>query len=104
MGREETSESLKNSKVEEIVDAIDTLSKKWSIHIVQSLERVDLSFKQIRDEVDGVSNKILSERLTQLREEDIIEKNEDGYKLTEKGQDLKPVFQEIVEWRREHDG
>lgn len=96
--------SISDSEVDKIVEELDLLSKKWSIDVIKALMTENtLSFKNLRNCLDGVSNKILSERLNQLKHKGVIEKTEKKYILTEKGENVRSVFKAILDWKNEHD-
>jgi DNA-binding HxlR family transcriptional regulator len=69
------------------------------------LLRGPVRFKDIREMVPHMSDKMLSERLKELEELEILERKvypeipvRIEYDLTEKGKDLRPVIDSIHEW------
>lgn len=81
------------------------LGKKWSGLIIEVLLLEDRRFKDISEQIPGVSDRVLVERLKELEEEGIVLRTEhtDGpvkviYSLTEKGRDLEKVMLEIQSW------
>ena len=78
---------------------IETIGRRWSGAILKVLFEAPRSFGAIREEIPGLSDRLLTERLTALAGEGLVEKipaNRSGmYHLTAKGQDLQPVFDEI---------
>lgn len=95
---------ISDEDLQEVISEIKLLSKKWSPRIILSLMRNEiLSFKQIREYSDGVSNKILSERLEQLQRGGIVAKENREYRLTPKGRALENVFDNFLEWKKEHE-
>lgn len=89
-------------RAEIISDALNPLSKKWNSKIILFLLRNNsASFTDILDDISGISNKVLSDSLSDLEESGIIEKTDSQdtkYSLTDKGKDLSPVFDELAEW------
>lgn len=89
-------------RAEIISDALKPLSKKWHSRIISFLLRKDsASFTDMRENMEGISNKVLSDSLSELQDTGIIEKTSDQdsmYSLTDKGKDLSPVFDELAEW------
>lgn len=85
--------------------AINILGKRWTGLIIHVLLRGAARFKDIRELVPQMSDKMLSERLKELEELEILERKvypeipvRIEYELTEKGKDLRPVIDSIHEW------
>lgn len=81
------------------------LGKKWSGLIIEVLLTGDHRFKEIAEEIPGVSDRVLVERLKELEDEGIVIRKEltDGpikilYGLTEKGKSLENVMIEVQKW------
>lgn len=81
------------------------LGKKWSGLIIEVLLMEDRRFKDIAEQIPGVSDRVLVERLKELEEEGIVLRTENTlgpvkvqYSLTEKGKDLGTVMEEIQLW------
>ena len=73
--------------------------------IINVLLRGAVRFKDIREMVPHMSDKMLSERLKELEEQGILERKvypeipvRIEYELTDKGKDLRPVIDSIHEW------
>src|SRR6266571_5360826 len=85
--------------------AIQLLGKRWTGLILDSLMDGPRRFCELTATVEGLSDRVLSDRLRELEAEDIIERVvypqipvRVEYRLTEKGRDLRPVVQAIHEW------
>lgn len=83
--------------------AIQSISKKWHSQIVYTLLNKDkASFKEIKDEIEGISNKVLSGSLKDLREKDLVVKKDEGdnskYQLSKKGRDMQDMINESLKW------
>lgn len=85
--------------------AMNILGKRWTGLILHVLLRGPVRFKEIREIVPSMSDKMLSERLKELEEEGIIERKvypeipvRIEYELTEKGKDLRSVVESIEGW------
>lgn len=81
------------------------LGKKWTGLIIEVLLVDNRRFKDISEQISGVSDRVLVERLKELEEEGIVlrTENEEGpikvmYSLTEKGRSLEKVMAEIQTW------
>ncbi|MFB6115452.1 MAG: winged helix-turn-helix transcriptional regulator [Candidatus Nanohalobium sp.] len=87
----------------EFEDALDILSRKWHPRIVEALLSDDEArFNELKKEVDGISNKALSESLKDLNEKNLVEKEEQDssevYRLTDKGRSMETVLNSIKRW------
>ncbi len=85
--------------------AIQLLGKRWTGLILDSLMDGPRRFCELTATVEGLSDRVLSDRLRELEAEGIIERVvypqipvRVEYRLTGKGHDLKPVVQAIHEW------
>ena len=85
---------------------IETLSKKWSLHVLRSLaDNGKMRFSDFQEQLPEINSRMLSERLTELEGEGLIERNvldtkpiTVEYQITEKGEDLKSVFKGFCAW------
>lgn len=87
--------------------AIELIGKRWTGAIVSALSEGPLRFAEVARAVPGLSDRLLSQRLRELEEEGLVEREvKDGtpvrvtYALTEKGADLGPAIGEIKQWAR----
>ena len=85
--------------------AIQLLGKRWTGLILDTLMAGPRRFCEMTAAVEGLSDRVLSDRLRELEDEGIIERVvypqipvRVEYSLTEKGYDLKPVVDAIHEW------
>lgn len=85
--------------------AICILGKRWTGLIIRVMLNGPVRFKDIREIVPSLSDKMLSERLKELEEEGILERKvypempvRIEYELTKKGADLRPVIESIEHW------
>jgi DNA-binding HxlR family transcriptional regulator len=85
--------------------AIQLLGKRWTGLILDALMGGPRRFCELTSSVEGLSDRVLSDRLRELELEGIIERVvypqipvRVEYRLTEKGHDLKPVVDAIHTW------
>ena len=85
--------------------AIDIIGKRWTGLILRVLLAGPHRFGQIQREIDGLSERMLSERLKELELHGIVERRvyptmpvRVEYALTEKGRDLQDVIGAIQCW------
>ncbi len=89
--------------------AFSILGKRWNGMIVSSLGAGPLSFAALRRSVDGISDAVLSDRLSELADASLIERNVDpgppvavGYTLTEGGRRLLPILDQLGAWAHDN--
>ena len=82
------------------------IGKKWHPVIIHRLLEVEpVGFNALKDEVDGISSKVLSESLDDLQDKELVNRDivsekpvRVKYTLTQRGKELKPVIQEMKNW------
>ncbi|MBC6111502.1 helix-turn-helix transcriptional regulator [Pedobacter sp. CCM 8938] len=91
-------------------DAMDVLSGKWKISIISSICYYSKRrFSDILNDVDGISNKMLSKELKELELNKLINRTvletqpiSVQYQLTEYGMTLKKIINNLTDWGLEH--
>jgi len=85
--------------------AVELLGKRWTGLIIKVLLAGPQRFSAIADQIEGVSDRMLSERLKEFEAEGVIERRvypetpvRIEYRLTEKGQALDVVIEAIATW------
>ena len=85
--------------------AIQLLGKRWTCLILDTMLEGPQRFCEMTSIVEGLSDRVLSDRLRELESEGVVERVvypqipvRVEYRLTEKGRDLRPVVQAIHEW------
>jgi DNA-binding HxlR family transcriptional regulator len=89
--------------------AFSILGKRWNGMIVAVLGSGPLSFVAVRRAVTGISDAVLSDRLSELAEAGIVTRDVDpgppvavAYALTASGEQLLPLLQELGRWALEN--
>lgn len=87
--------------------AIELIGKRWTGAIVSALTEGPLRFAEVARAVPGLSDRLLSQRLRELEDEGLVEREVTPgtpvrvtYSLTEKGADLGPAISELKMWAR----
>ncbi len=85
--------------------AIQLLGKRWTGLLLDTLMEGPRRFCELTAAVEGLSDRVLSDRLRELEQEGIVERIvypqipvRVEYRLTEKGCALKPVVDAIHKW------
>jgi DNA-binding HxlR family transcriptional regulator len=88
--------------------AIQLLGKRWTGLLLDTLMTGPKRFCELTSSVEGLSDRVLSDRLRELEVEGIVERLvyphipvRVEYQLTEKGRALKPVVEAIHEWAQQ---
>ena len=89
--------------------AFQFLGKRWSGMVLGTLMSAPASFSDIRRALGGVSDSVLSERLTELAQAGLVLREVEAgppvavrYRLTPAGEALLPALQELMTWSRTH--
>ncbi len=85
--------------------AFGFLGKRWNGVILGTLTAGPAGFSELRRAVAGISDSVLSERLTELGKADLVQRSvHEGppvavvYQLTTAGQALLPAMRELITW------
>ncbi|MFC5652400.1 winged helix-turn-helix transcriptional regulator [Paenibacillus solisilvae] len=85
--------------------ATELLGKKWTGMIVRVLLGGPKRFKEVKEQIPEMSDKMLTDRMKELEQFQIIKRNvypempvRIEYELTAKGRGLEPVIQSIQDW------
>ena len=85
--------------------AIELIGKRWTGAIVCALTEGPLRFGELAKAVPGLSDRLLSQRLRELEEEGLVEREVEAgspvrvtYSLTEAGAGLRPAIVELKSW------
>ncbi|WP_324663424.1 winged helix-turn-helix transcriptional regulator [Haloarcula sediminis] len=99
-----------HARGERLRRATAILGKKWHPVLLHALLTEEpLGFNDMKDRIDGISDKVLSDALEDLQDAGLVVRDvvEDkpvrvNYSLTPAGRDLEPVIEGLLEWSREH--
>lgn len=87
--------------------AIELIGKRWTGAIVCSLIERPMRFGELAKAVPGLSDRLLSQRLRELEEEGLVQREVEAgtpvrvtYSLTEIGSELGPAIRELRSWAK----
>ena len=81
---------------------LDLLGRRWALRILWELRQQPATFQELQRRCDSMSTSVLSQRLAELRDAQLVEKDPDGgYALTESGLRLLARLDGIDEWTQE---
>ncbi|MEW9674188.1 winged helix-turn-helix transcriptional regulator [Ammoniphilus sp. 3BR4] len=85
--------------------AMELLGKKWTGLIIRVLLGGPKRFKEIKEQIPEMSDRVLSERMKELEDAEVLTRKvypetpvRIEYELTPKGKSLEPVIQAIQHW------
>jgi DNA-binding HxlR family transcriptional regulator len=88
--------------------AIELIGKRWTGAIVCALTERPMRFGELAKAVPGLSDRLLSQRLRELEEEGLVEREVEAgapvrvtYSLTEAGAALGPAIGELKAWAKQ---
>jgi DNA-binding HxlR family transcriptional regulator len=92
-----------------LVRAFDLLGKRWTGVLLGTLQGGPVGFRALARAVPGISDSVLSDRLSELTEAGLVARTvEEGppvavtYALTEAGRALLPALEQIRRWAERH--
>jgi DNA-binding HxlR family transcriptional regulator len=78
--------------------ALDLVGERWTLLIVRELLTGPKRFSQLMDALSGISPNLLTLRLKAMESEQMIEKKDRRYQLTEFGWGLESVVFSLAQW------
>ena len=93
-----------------VQDSMDVLSGKWKIPIISSMCYYNQRrFSDILNDIDGISNRMLSKELKELEINQLVKRKvldthpvTVQYQLTEHGKSLKTIINNLKDWGIAH--
>ncbi|QIJ65264.1 helix-turn-helix domain-containing protein [Streptomyces sp. JB150] len=93
----------------EVRQILDRVADKWSLLVIALLERRSLRFSELRRQIDGVSQRMLTVTLRQLERDGLVKRTVHpvvpprvDYELTPLGATLHETIRTLVTWTEEH--
>ena len=97
-------------RMKAVQDSMDVLNGKWKISIISSICCYGKRrFSDILNDVEGISNRMLSKELKELETNEVVKRTilntqpiTVQYELTEHGKSLRTVINNLTEWGMAH--
>ncbi|ACS87044.1 winged helix-turn-helix transcriptional regulator [Musicola paradisiaca] len=90
---------------------LDRLSNKWSLLILDRLSDESMRFNQLRRDIEGVSQKVLSQTLKNLERDGLVHRQAFAtvpvtveYSITSLGQTLVKTIHDLTHWAEDNIG
>src|SRR3954452_17075612 len=89
--------------------AFEFLGKRWNAVLLGTLRNGPAGFRELSRAIDGISDSVLSDRLSDLAKGGLIERTVDpgppvavSYALTDRGRALMPALEQIANWAEDN--
>lgn len=93
----------------EVRQILDRIADKWSLLVIALLDRRRMRFTELRREIDGISQRMLTVTLRQLERDGLVHRTVHpvvpprvDYELTPLGVSLHETVQALVTWTDSH--
>ena len=77
---------------------LDLIGRRWALRILWELREQALTFRELRESCDNMSPSVLNQRISELRDANVLENTQQGYALTTDGQELMEAMKELHQW------
>lgn len=104
-----TTEKDCKSIIQPVRDSLDILNGKWKLPIIIALSFGNKRFKEIRQEIPGITDRMLAKELRDLEINDLIRRTVYDshpvyieYSMTDYGRTLNQVIDALRDWGMQH--
>ena len=106
--KNKTAKGFKRSKCP-VSCILEIIGDKWTMLVIRDLFFDKHTFKELQASPENIPTNILADRLKRLENNDLIRKElyqekpkRYAYYLTDKGMDLLPIMQSMMDWSNKH--
>ena len=92
-----------------VVTTVQLIGSKWKLLIMRNLLKRPWRFNELRRDLDGISQKVLTDSLRSMEEDGIITRTvypevppRVEYALSELGESMRPIIQAMEQWGTEY--
>jgi len=110
--RKENSTNSQNEKYITQCDlayAVCKIGGRWKIIILNKLKQGKLRFSELRNQIDGITERMLTHQLRELEKEGLVKRTVHAevpprvdYELTKIANELVPIWQQLETWGARH--
>jgi DNA-binding HxlR family transcriptional regulator len=83
-----------------IMALLDLLGRRWTLRVIWELRDGPLTFRNLQAACDGMSSSVLNQRLGELRDAGIADRDGEGFRLTDEGRRLLEAFEPLDAWAK----
>ena len=88
-----------------VATTLAVIGGKWKLLIIRNLQTRPYRFNELKNDLSGISQKVLTDSLRSLEEDGIVARlvrsespRQVEYALTERGESLRPILEEMRRW------
>jgi DNA-binding HxlR family transcriptional regulator len=88
-----------------VATTVSLIGSKWKLLIIRNLLQRPWRFNELKKNLDGISQKVLTDSLRSMEEDGLIVRTvypevppRVEYSLSELGMSLKPILDDMIEW------
>lgn len=92
-----------------VATTVSLIGSKWKLLIIRNLRARPWRFNELKKDLEGISQKVLTDSLRSLEEDGIVTRTvypevppRVEYSLSELGESLNPIFETLEEWGRDY--
>lgn len=92
-----------------VATTVQLIGSKWKLLIMRNLLKRPWRFNELRRDLDGISQKVLTDSLRSIEEDGIITRTvypevppRVEYALSELGESMRPIIQAMEQWGTEY--
>lgn len=93
----------------DVATTVQLIGSKWKLLIIRNLLARPWRFNELKNDLEGISQKVLSDSLRSMEEDGIIVRNvypevppKVEYSLTELGESMRPILDAMAVWGNEY--
>ena len=83
-----------------VMAVLDLLGRRWTLRVTWELYRAPAGFRELQRRCDRMSSSVLTRRLAELTDAELVEDGPDGYRLTDLGRELVESLLPLEMWAR----
>ena len=77
---------------------LDVIGERWTLLIIRGLLTGPKRYSELHEQLPGMGTNLLAARLKDLSTHGVIDKTDNGYALTPRGEELRPIVHDLIRW------